>query len=189
MYSLGFTPWLFHGKSDPTREQFHRSTNRIIFVLPPANQHIHYNASLHLFSTTDVKDYHTCVSFMRQRFTKKTLNYLIWIIHCCFKEWLRLYLQRLVILVDVLFHNVDVAVVDVAAAAAAVAVDAATWTIDTDIPIIDVVHRAVVQIDGNILTVAGTWFPEGFLDSLGNFFCLFLMIYIVRHLKPKEINV
>ena len=34
---LRITPLLFHGKSDPMREQFHQSTDQIIFFLQPEN--------------------------------------------------------------------------------------------------------------------------------------------------------
>ena len=63
-------------------------------------------------------------------------------------------------MVDCLFQDVDAAAVDAAAAdaVAAEAINAArTGTIDTDIvPIVVVVHRTVVQMNGNILMLART---------------------------------
>jgi len=70
----------------------------------------------------------------------------------CLQEWLCLYLKRLV---DVLFHNID-AVVAVVVAVDAIDATAATGTINTDIVPMIVVHGTVVQIDGNILSLAGT---------------------------------
>ena len=80
-------------------------------------------------------------------------SYLIGIIHRCLQEWLSLYLHRLVVVVVVVFHNVDAIVGAVAIDDVAIdAVDAAgTRTIQTNVvPIIVVVHRTVVQIDGKI---------------------------------------
>ena len=61
-------------------------------------------------------------------------------------------------MVDVLFHNIDavVAVVAVVVAVDAIDATAATGTINTDIVSMIVVHGTVVQIDGNILTLAWT---------------------------------
>ena len=91
-------------------------------------------------------------------------SYLIGIIHRCLQEWLSLYLHRLVVVVVVVFHNVDAivgAVVIDAVAIDAVSIDAVdaagTRTIQTNVvPIIVVVHRTVVQIDGKILMFART---------------------------------
>ena len=81
--------------------------------------------------------------------------YLVRIIHRCLQEWLGLYLHRLVVAVDVVFHNVD-AIVDTVGAVDAVDT-AGTGTIKTDIvSIVVVVHRAVVQIDGNMSMFART---------------------------------
>ena len=86
--------------------------------------------------------------------TNPKSSYLIGIIHRSLQEWLSLYLHRLVIVVVVVFHNVDAIV----GAVAIDAVDAAwTRTIHTNVvPIIVVVHRTVVQIDGKILIFART---------------------------------
>ena len=96
--------------------------------------------------------------------TSPKSSYLIGIIHCCPQEWLSLYLHRLVVVVVDMFHNVDAIVGAVAIDAVAIdavtidAVDAAwTRTIHTNVvPIIVVVHRTVVQIDGKILIFART---------------------------------
>ena len=74
---------------------------------------------------------------------------------------------------------VAVAVVVVVVVIAVAAVDG-TGTYSSVVPV-DVSY-VIVQIDGNML-FARTHIYDGFLDSLNQFFCLFSVKYIVRHLK------